>query len=90
MASLNIRPAKFDEVIKFFSNAVSAAIDLRKKDLGQVKIFHNVVKVLRPSDPNYWKNVEWISYVFCKEYCSECQTNRVLGQQFGTITFCHL
>ena len=29
-------------------------------------------KVLRPSGPNYWKNVEWIPYVFCKEYCSEC------------------
>ena len=47
-------------------------------------------KVLRPSDPNYWKYVEWIPYVFSKEYCSECQTNRVMGQQFGTITFCHL
>ena len=47
-------------------------------------------KVLRPSGPNYWKNVEWIPYVFCKEYYSECQTNRVMGQNFGTITFCHL
>ena len=47
-------------------------------------------KVLRPSGPNYWKNAEWIPYVFCKEYCSECQTNRVMGQKFGTITFCHL
>ena len=33
------------------------------------------VKVLRPSGPNYWKNVEWILYVFCKKYCSECKTN---------------
>ena len=31
-------------------------------------------KVLRPSGPNNWKNVEWIPYVFSKEYCSECQT----------------
>ena len=46
-------------------------------------------KVLRPSDPNHWKNVEWIPYVFSKEYCSECQINRVMGKQFGTITFCH-
>ena len=48
------------------------------------------LKVLHPSGPNYWKNVEWIPYVFCKEYCSECQTNRVMGQTFGTNTFCHL
>ena len=48
------------------------------------------IKVLRPSGPNYWKNVEWIPYVFCEEYCSECQTNRVIGQKIGTITFCHL
>ena len=48
------------------------------------------LKVLRPSGPNYWKNVEWIPYVFCKEYYSECRTNRVMGQIFGTITFCHL
>ena len=47
-------------------------------------------KVLRPSDPTNWKNVEWIPNVFSKEYCSECQTNRVMGKQFGTITFCHL
>ena len=32
-------------------------------------------KVLRPSGPNYWKNVDWIPHVFCKEYCSECRTN---------------
>ena len=31
-------------------------------------------KVLRPSGSNYWKNVEWIPYVLCKEYCSKCQT----------------
>ena len=49
-----------------------------------------VFKVLRPSGPNYWKNGEWIPYGFCKEYCSECQTNLVMGQKFGTITFCHL
>ena len=49
-----------------------------------------LIKVLRPSGPNYWKNVEWIPYVFCKEHCSECQTNRVMGQKIGTITFCHL
>ena len=48
------------------------------------------VKVLRPSGPNYWKNVEWIPYVFCKENRSECQTDWVMGQKFGTITFCHL
>ena len=48
------------------------------------------LKVLRPSDPNNWKNVEWIPYVFSKEYCSDGQTNRVMGQKFGTITFCHL
>ena len=48
------------------------------------------LKVLRPSGPNYWENVEWVPYVFCKEYCSECQTDRVMGQNFGTITFCHL
>ena len=23
------------------------------------------LKVLRPSGPNYWKNDEWIPYVFC-------------------------
>ena len=51
---------------------------------------HRHIKVLRPSGPNYRKNVEWIPYVFCKEYCSECQTNSVMGQKFGTITFCHL
>ena len=33
------------------------------------------LKVLHPSGPNYWENVEWIPYVFCKKYCSECQTN---------------
>ena len=33
------------------------------------------IEVLRPSGPNYWKNVEWILYVFCKEYYSKCQTN---------------
>ena len=49
-----------------------------------------IIKVLRPSDPHNWKNVEWKPHVFSKEYCSECQTNRVMGQQFGTITFCHL
>ena len=38
------------------------------------RIVHKRIKVLRPSDPNYWKNVEWIPYVFSKEYCSECQT----------------
>ena len=27
-----------------------------------------VFKVLRPSGPNNWKNVEWIPYVFCREY----------------------
>ena len=48
------------------------------------------LKVLRPSDPNYWKNVGWIPCVFSTEYCSECQTNRVMGQWFGAITFCHL
>ena len=48
------------------------------------------IKVLRPSGPNYWKNVEWIPYVFSKEYCQECETNRVMEQQFGTITFCRL
>ena len=47
-------------------------------------------KVLRPSDPIYWKNVEWIPYVFSKEYCLECQTYRVMGQQFGTIAFYNL
>ena len=52
--------------------------------------YEAIFKVLRPSGPNFWKNVEWIPYVFCKEYCSECQTNRVMGQKFGTITFCHL
>ena len=25
------------------------------------------IKVLRPSGTNYWENVEWIPYVFCKE-----------------------
>ena len=35
----------------------------------------NYFKVLRPSGPNYWENVEWIPYLFYKEYCSECQTN---------------
>ena len=50
----------------------------------------DLLKVLRPSGPNYWRNVELIPYVFCKEYCSECQNNRVMGQKFGTITFCHL
>ena len=49
-----------------------------------------LIKVLRPSGPNYWKIFEWILHVFCKEYCSECQTYRVMGQKFGTITFCHL
>ena len=51
---------------------------------------HMKSKVLHPSGPNYWKNVEWIPNVFCKEYCSECQTNSVMGQKFGTITFCHI
>ena len=51
---------------------------------------HRSLKVLRPSGPNYWKNDEWIPYVFCKEYCSEFQTNGVMGQKFGTITLCHL
>ena len=32
----------------------------------------SLYKVLRPSGPNYWENVEWIPYDFCKEYCSEC------------------
>ena len=50
----------------------------------------SLIKVLRPSGPNYWKNVEWIPYVFCKKYCSECLTNWVMGQRIGTITFCHL
>ena len=30
--------------------------------------FFNRIKILRPSGPNYWENVEWIPYVFCKEY----------------------
>ena len=47
-------------------------------------------KALRPSGPNYWKNVEWIPYAFCKKYCSECQSYWIMGQKFGTITFCHL
>ena len=33
----------------------------------------------------------WLGTLFfCKGYCSECQTDRVMGQNFGTITFCHL
>ena len=48
------------------------------------------LKVLRPSGPNHWKNVEWIPNVFFSEYCSECQNNRVMGQKFSTITFSHL
>ena len=67
---------------------------LRKEGCVALRCFdlyhYMTLKVLHPSDPNYWKNVEWIPYVFSKEYCSECQTNRVMGQQFGTITYCHL
>ena len=63
------------------------------QNLNSIDLFINKqcpgVKVIRPSGPNYWKNVEWIPYVFSLEYCSECQTNWVMGQKFGTITFCH-
>ena len=55
-----------------------------------ISVFVFYIKVLRPSGPSYLKNVEWIPYVFCEEYCSECQTKRVMGQNFGTITLCHL
>ena len=48
-------------------------IDLNFLPVAQ--LFCGPFKVLRPSCPNYCKNVEWIPYVFCKEYCSECQTN---------------
>ena len=37
-----------------------------------IRIIVQNIKVLRPSGPNYWENVEWIPYFFCKEYCSEC------------------
>ena len=47
----------------------------------------NTFKVLRPPCHNYWKNVEWIPYVFCKEYCSECQNNWVIGQNLAPLHF---
>ena len=49
---------------------------------------HNIsFKVPHPSGPNYWKIFEWLPYVFCKEYCPKCQTNRVMGQNLVPLHF---
>ena len=59
---------------KLFQKLESVVPKVSKKLKEYIRTEKNL-KVLRPSGPNYWKNVEWIPYVFCKEYCSECQTN---------------
>ena len=32
-------------------------------------------------------NLQWIPYVFSKEYCSECQTNKLLGNNLVPLHF---
>ena len=40
----------------------------RIKSIGDVlKRKNQRLNVLRPSDPNYWKNLEWIPYVFSEK-----------------------
>ena len=56
------------------SGDLSALMGLPREIVSLELLLMFLVKVFRPSDPNYWKNVEWIPYVFSKEYCSECQT----------------
>ena len=96
-----LMPQIFDvtanENARYKRNELECKFSLRVSSNTHVTIFkltrlsrNSFIKVLRPSDPNYWKNVEWIPYVFSKEYCSACQTITVMGHQFGTITFCHL
>ena len=55
--------------------------------IGTIKFCHlkaffliHLMKVPRTSSSKYGTIFEWTPYVFYKDCCSECQTNRVMGQ----------